>query len=115
LKFPVWGCWYIFPGLLSVAPSIWRNHNFVSMLQFSLYTKHISYFGFEQVSLVRIQAKSLLMHQVVSDGCCHGKCSNTCMCMVWEITYNWFCMCLTVCHCLRDKVCCFYENIIQHF
>jgi hypothetical protein len=44
LKFTVWGCWYIFPGLLSVAPSIWSNHDFISLLQFSVYTKHISYF-----------------------------------------------------------------------
>jgi hypothetical protein len=26
-----------------VAPSIWSNHGFVSLLQFSVYTKHISY------------------------------------------------------------------------
>jgi hypothetical protein len=42
LKLTVWGC-YIFPGLLSVAPFIWSNHGFVSLLQFSVYTKHISY------------------------------------------------------------------------
>ena len=43
LKFTVWGCWYIFAGLLSVAPPIWSNHDFVSMLQFSVYTEHILY------------------------------------------------------------------------
>lgn len=43
LKFTVRGCWYIFPGLLSVAPSIRGNHDFVSLLQFLFYTKHISY------------------------------------------------------------------------
>jgi len=44
LKFTVWDFLYVFPGLLSLAPSICSNHDFVSLLQFSIYTKHISYF-----------------------------------------------------------------------
>jgi len=41
LKFTVWGCWYIFTGLLSVAPSIWSNHDFFYNFHFKQSIFHI--------------------------------------------------------------------------